>query len=184
VGILDPDSRPHEYTLLAGCDMRCDVAMSALGELVIYKNQSRIHIEFPRESGHKMNVLGKLDLEGLLAGRVVVDGMCGPGTLGLMSMLMGASKVILNDAWHPAIENVLLNLEVNKGLLDVEVERLVPTGDMPLIRDEPVLVARASRGGNTIAEVYFGDIRRLAGVVDDCDVCLIDTFPTADPFCR
>jgi len=42
-------------------------------------------------------------------------------------------------------------------------------------------VARASRGGDTIAEVYFGDIRRLAGVVDDCDVCLIDSFPTADP---
>lgn len=181
VGILDPDSRPHEYTLLAGCDMRCDVAMSALGELVIYKSQSRIHIEFPRESGHKMNVLGKLDLEGALAGRVVVDGMCGPGTLGLMAVLMGASKVILNDAWRPAIENVLLNLEVNRGLLDVEVERLIPTGDMPLIGDEPVLVARASRGGNTIAEVYFGDIRRLAGVVDDCDVCLIDSFPTADP---
>jgi len=48
----------------------------------------------------------------VLAGRVVVDGMCGPGTLGLMSVLMGASKVILNDAWRPAIENVLLNLEV------------------------------------------------------------------------
>jgi len=181
VGILDPDSRPHEYTLLAGCDVRCDVALGALGELVIYKNQSRIHIEFPRESGHKMNVLGKLDLEGRLAGRVVVDGMCGPGTLGLMSVLMGANKVILNDAWRPAIENVMLNLEVNKGLLDVEVERLVPVGDMPLIGDEPVLVARASRGSDTTVEVYFGDIRRLADVVEDCDVCLIDTFPTADP---
>ncbi|MCD4767561.1 MAG: methyltransferase [Methanosarcinales archaeon] len=181
VGILDPDSRPHEYTLLAGCDMRCDVAQTALGELVIYKSQSRIHIEFPRESGHKMDVLGKLDMEGLLAGRVVVDGMCGPGTLGLMSVLMGASKVILNDAWRPAIENVLLNLEVNRELLDVEVERLIPSGDMPLIGDEPLLVAKAIRDSNTIAKVYFSDIRRLAGVVDDCDVCLIDTFPTADP---
>jgi hypothetical protein len=181
VGILDSDSKPHEYTLLAGCDMRCDVAQTALGELVIYKSQSRIHIEFPRESGHKMNVLGKLDMEGLLAGRVVVDGMCGPGTLGLMAVLMGANKVILNDAWRPAIENVLLNLEVNKGLLDVEVERLVPTGDMPLIGDETVLMARAIRGSNTTAEVYFGDIRQLADVVDDCDVCLIDSFPTADP---
>jgi hypothetical protein len=181
VGILDTDSLPHEYTLLAGCDMRCDVAMSALGELVIYKSQSRIHVEFPRESGHKMSVLGKLDMEGLLAGMVVVDGMCGPGTLGLMSVLMGAGKVIMNDAWRPAIENVLLNLEVNKGLLDVEVERSVPTVDMPLIGDEPVLVAKAVRGSNTTAEVYFGDIRRLVDVVDDCDVCLIDTFPTADP---
>jgi hypothetical protein len=181
VGILDSDSKPHEYTLLAGCDMRCDVAQNTMGELVIYKSQSRIHIEFPRDSGYKMNVLGKLDMEGLLAGRVVVDGMCGPGTLGLMSVLMGASKVILNDAWRPAIENVLLNLEVNRELLDVEVERLIPTGDMPLIGDEPILVAKAVRGGNTTAEVYFGDIRLLADVMDDCDVCLIDTFPTADP---
>jgi len=181
VGILDSESRPHEYTLLAGCDMRCDLAQSALGELVIYKSQSRIHIEFPRESGHKMNVLGKLDMEGFLAGRVVVDGMCGPGTLGLMAMLMGANKVILNDAWRPAIENVLLNLEVNKGLLDVEIERLVPNGDMPLIGAEPVLVAKAIRGSNTMTEVYLSDIKRLADVVDDCDVCLIDTFPTADP---
>ena len=181
VGILDPDSGPHEYTLLAGCDMRCDVAQTSLGELVIYKSQSRIHIEFPRESGHKMNVLGQLDIEGLLAGRVVVDGMCGPGTLGLKSVLMGAGKVILNDAWRPAIENVLLNLEVNKEILGVEVEQLEPIGNMPLIGHEPVLAAKAVRGNNTVAEVYFGDISLLADTVDDCDICLIDTFPAADP---
>lgn len=181
VGILDLGSKPHEYTLLAGCDMRCDIAQTALGEVVIYKSQSRIHIEFPRDCGHKMSVLEKLDMGGSLAGMVVVDGMCGPGTLGLMSVLMGAGKVILNDAWRPAIENVLLNLEVNKELLDVEIERLVPISDMPFTRDRTVLVAKAVRGSNTIAEVYFGDIRQLVDMVDDCDVCLIDPFPVTDP---
>lgn len=181
VGILDSGSSPHEYMLLAGCDMRCDVAQSLLGEVVIYKSQSRIHIEFPKEHGHKMEVLGKLDAGGLVAGKVVVDGMCGPGTLGLMAMLMGAGKVVFNDAWRPAIENLLLNLEVNKELLDMEVEVLSPVDDMALIGNEPVLAARASRDGRVVAEVYFGDLRRLADRIEHWDVCLIDTFPSADP---
>ena len=184
VGILDSDSRPHEYTLLAGCDMRCDVAQTAFGELVIYKSQSRIHIEFPRESNHKMDILEKLDMKGLLAGKVVVDGMCGPGTLGLMAMLVGANTVVFNDAWRPAIENLLLNLEVNKELLGVEVEVIVPVQELEDVGGEPVLVARAIRGGQRTAlaaEVYFGDLRKLSEVVEKWDVCLIDVFPSVNP---
>ena len=186
VGILDSDSSPHEYTLLAGCDMRCDVAQTAFGELVIYKNQSKIHIEF--DNRHKMDILEKLDMQGLLAGKVVVDGMCGPGTLGLMSMLAGARKVVFNDAWHPAIENLLLNIEVNKELLgvDVELEIIMPLEDLPMVGDEPILVARVIRGGKqavavVAAEVYFGDLQKLSGVVEKWDVCLIDAFPAMEP---
>ncbi len=184
VGILDSDSSPHEYTLLAGCDMRCDVAQTAFGELVIYKNQSKIHIEF--DNRHKMDILEKLDMQGLLAGKVVVDGMCGPGTLGLMSMLAGVRKVVFNDAWRPAIENLLLNIEVNKELLgvDVELEVIMPLEDLALVGDEPVLVARVMRGGEQVtvaAEVYFGDLRKLSGIVEKWDVCLIDAFPAMEP---
>ncbi|MCL7414792.1 MAG: hypothetical protein M8349_01850 [ANME-2 cluster archaeon] len=179
VGILDSTSKPHEYTLLAGCDMRCDVVQTAFGELAIYKNQSKIHIEF--DNRHKMDILGKLDHQGLLAGRVVVDGMCGPGTLGLMAMLAGARMVVFNDAWRPAIENVLLNLEVNKGLLDVEPEVITPAEELSMVGDEPVLVARALRGGQVMAEVYFGDLRKLSGIVEKWDVCLIDAFPAMEP---
>ncbi len=184
VGILDSDSSPHEYTLLAGCDMRCDVAQTVFGELVIYKNQSKIHIEF--DNHHKMDILEKLDMQGLLAGRVVVDGMCGPGTLGLMSMLAGARKVVFNDAWRPAIKNLLLNIEVNKELLgvDVELEVVVPVEDLSVVGNDPVLVARVMRGGEqtvVAAEVYFGDLRKLSGIVEIWDVCLIDAFPAMEP---
>ncbi|MBW6518540.1 MAG: methyltransferase [ANME-2 cluster archaeon] len=181
VGILDSGSSPHEYTLLAGCDMRCDVAQTAFGELVIYKSQSKIHIEF--DNRHKMDMLGKLDREGLLAGKVVVDGLCGPGTLGLMAMLAGACKVVFNDAWRPAIENVLLNIEVNKALLgaDADLEVITTLDVLPLVGDEPVLVARVMRErGRVAAEVYFGDLRKLAGIVEKWDVCLIDAFPAME----
>ncbi|TKY92141.1 MAG: hypothetical protein C5S46_02190 [Candidatus Methanomarinus sp.] len=179
VGILDSNSRPHEYTLLAGCDMRCDVVQSAFGELVIYKNQSKIHIEF--DNDHKMQILGSLDVKGILAGKVVVDGMCGPGTLGLMSMLFGARKVIFNDAWRPAIENLLLNLEVNSAILGVEVEPVLSITDLSLIGDKPVQVAVVKRDGRIAAKVYFGDLRYLPDIIDGCDVCLIDAFPAVDP---
>jgi hypothetical protein len=179
VGILDSDSEPHEYTLLAGCDVRCDIAQSDFGELVIYKSQSKIHIEF--DNTYKMKVLGSLNVKGLLAGRTVVDGMCGPGTLGLMCILSGAKKVIFNDAWRPAVENLLLNIVVNKDILGVEVKPVSSLKEMPLIGNEPVLAAKVKSGDKTTAEVYFGDLRRLLHKTEGIDVCLIDTFPSADP---
>lgn len=179
IGILDLDSVPHEYVLLAGCDMRCDLARTIFGELVIYKNQSRIHIEF--NNRNKMGLLEQLDMKGLLTGAVVVDGMCGSGALGMMAMLAGAKKVIFNDAWRPAIENLLLNFQVNRELLDIQLNTIVSLDDLRLVGDEPVLVGRAMRGGRIAAEVYFGDLRRLCEVTGPCDVCLIDTYPSADP---
>lgn len=180
-GIKDTSSTPHQYMLLAGCDMRCDMVQTTFGELVVYKSQSKIHIEFPKENSYKMGVLDRLDGKGMLAGSVVVDGMCGPGTLGLMVMLSGADRVIFNDAWRPAIENLLLNLQVNRDLLDIELEMVSSSEDLPLVGDGPVLVAKARRRGKTAAEIYFGDLRLLAEEIKTCDLCLIDTFPSQDP---
>lgn len=179
VGILDLDSEPHEYTLLAGCDMRSDLAQTMFGELVIYKQQSRIHIEFNNQK--KMGIIEQLNMKGILAGAVVVDGMCGSGALGMMAMLSGAKRVIFNDAWRPAIENLILNLEVNKEILDVQLKSVVSIKDLPLVGDKPVLLARALRNGTDVADIYFGDLRRLVDVIDMCDVCLVDTYPSADP---
>ena len=92
--------------------MRADVVQSLFGELVIYKSQSKIHIEFSRQSAPKMRILEQLYFEGKI--RDVVDGLCGPGTLGLMCALAGAKRVVLNDAWLPAVQNVQLNLKVNQ----------------------------------------------------------------------
>lgn len=179
VGILDLDSKPHEYILMAGCDMRSDLAQTMFGELVIYKQQSRIHIEFNNQN--KMGKIEQLDMKGLLGGAVVVDGMCGSGALGMMTMLAGAKKVFFNDAWRPAVEDLLLNVEVNRDILDVQLESMVSIKDLPLVGNEPVLVARAMRNGKIIAEIFFGDLRLLVDVINMCDVCLIDTYPSADP---
>jgi len=183
VGILDTNSKPHTYELLAGCDMRCDVVASSFGELCIYKNQSKIHIEFGRESPEKMQVLEGLYIQGHLTGKTVVDGFCGPGTLGLMCVLAGAKHVILNDAWRTAIENTLINIEANKEILGVgiKVEKMVDTSTLPDIGNETVHVAQA-KGDGVVIDVFHGDFRKLLNVeeVDDFDICLIDTYPSVD----
>jgi hypothetical protein len=171
-GVLDPGTSPVENELLAGCDMRADVVQSLFGELVIYKSQSKIHIEFPRQSRPKMKIL-----EGLyLSGREVVDGLCGPGTLGLMCALAGAKRVVLNDIWLPAIENVLLNLEVNRNLLGID-EIEYPEVPAASVGEEPVMVARAF--GACEIEVYHGDLTALFSRARPADICLIDHFPGA-----
>ncbi len=175
VGILDTGSTPHTYELLSGCDMRCDVISSSFGELCIYKNQSKIHIEF---NNTKIKKIEELYLKGELDGSVLVDGFCGPGTLGLLSVLGGAGKVILNDAWLPAIEDTILNIRVNSEILGVKID-FQGHGNDKLTGDEPVLMAKAS--GRVEIMVYHGDIRKLGRAVKDCDICLIDTFPSVNP---
>lgn len=174
-GVVDSRSKAHEWALLAGCDMRGDVIQSLFGELVIYKSQSKIHIEFPRQSAPKLRILEDLYLKGSIT--KIVDGLCGPGTLGLMCALAGAKHVILNDIWLPAVENVLINLEANQNLLGIEkIERIEQP--MALIGSAPVLVGQAS--GACQIEVYHGDLKRLFSRASGMDLCLIDPFPGSD----
>ncbi|MDO8724828.1 MAG: hypothetical protein Q7J35_02015 [Candidatus Methanoperedens sp.] len=175
IGLRDTDTTPHTYELLSGCDMRCDVVSSIFGELCIYKNQSVIHIEF---NNTKIKKIEALYIKGELDNAVVVDGFCGPGTLGLLCALGGAKKVILNDAWLPAVRNAILNLKANSALLGAKIEFELIDHDN-LIGDEPVLMAKA--GGRTEILVYHGDIRKLAVASGECDICLIDTFPSVNP---
>ncbi len=174
-GVFDSRANPVENDLLAGCDMRADIVQSIFGELVIYKSQSKVHIEFPRQSAPKMKILEHLYFQGKL--RDVVDGLCGPGTLGLMCILAGAERVVLNDIWLPAVRNVLINLEMNKSLLGIdEIEYPeVPTAD---VGGEPALVALAS--GACEIEVYHGNLSRLFSRAKPADLCLIDHFPGAN----
>lgn len=179
VGLLDTGSRPLVYGLKAGCDMRADLVSCLLGDLCMYRGQSDCHVEFNRNGSVKVRAIERLYLDGLLEGGTVVDGFASVGTLGLLAALGGAEKVVLNDAWLPAIRNILLNLEVNRGPLDIEITRMADTARLPLVGDEPVLVARAS--GPAEIEVYQGDFRKLDRAVPACDVCIIDTFPGVDP---
>lgn len=174
-GITDPKKRPLKNLLLAGCDMRADVVSSLMGELVVYKRQSQIHIEFPRQNAPKMKILEELYFRGLL--RDVADGLCGPGTLGLMCVLAGAERVVFNDAWLPAIEDLLINLEVNRKLLGIEEIELLQRPRKGA-GGGPVLVARA--GGACQIEVYHGDLCRLFSQARPAELCLIDHFPGSD----
>ena len=173
-GVVGFRREVRENILLAGCDLRCDVAQSLFGELVIYKNQSEIHIEFPRQSAPKMKILENLYLQGKI--RDVVDGLCGPGTLGLMCVLAGAERVILNDIWLPAIENVMLNLEANRNLLQIDK---IEHNERPLTRlaKEPRLISQAS--GACEIEVYHGELTLLFSRARPGKLCLIDHFPGA-----
>jgi len=173
-GIVDPEIAPRENLLLAGCDMRADISQSLFGETVIYKSQSRIHIEFSRQSAPKMRILEQLYLQGKL--RDVVDGLCGPGTLGLMCVLAGAKRVVFNDAWLASVQNVLLNLDANKSLLGID-EIEYPEVSKNAVGKEPVLVGRAH--GSCEIEVYHGDLRQLFSRAKPADICLIDHFPGA-----
>ena len=172
-GVADLRAAPHRWELLAGSDLRCDVVSSLMGDLVIYKHQSKIHVEFPRQSAPKMKILEELYFRGKLT--TVADVLCGPGTLGLVAALGGAERVVLNDAWLPAVEDAILNLEANRSILGIEkIERYkLPAGE---VGAESVLLAEAWGGGCRI-EVYFGDAERLFSRAEPTDLCLIDPFP-------
>jgi hypothetical protein len=178
VGILDTGSKPHVYELMAGCDMRADIVSSLVGDLCLYRNQSECHIEFWRNNSVKVKSIEKLFLDGLLEGAVVVDGFASVGTLGMLAALGGARKVIFNDAWLPAVKNLLINLEINKDALGIEVDRIIDLASLSLVGGEPALVAIAS--GSVEMEIYHGDFRGLSRVIPSCDVCIIDTFPGVD----
>ncbi|MDH7596501.1 MAG: methyltransferase [Methanothrix sp.] len=168
------DKKGHTWELLSGCDMRCDVIQSIYGDLVIYKNQSKIHVEFPRENYPKIRILEDLRI----VGRSVVDGLCGPGTLGLVCALAGAKRVVMNDIWLPAIENVLINLEANRDILGIDSIEIFNRGEKQVqVGSIPRLVGRA-RGACEI-EVYHGDVRKLFSAVSPSDICILDHFPGA-----
>ena len=174
-GVMDPKEKPLKNLLLAGCDLRADVVSSLMGELGVYRRQSLIHIEFSRQNAPKMKILEELYFRGKL--RDVVDGLCGPGTLGLMCVLAGAERVGFNDAWLPAVEDLLINLEVNRRSLGIEeIEHMeTPTR---MVGREPVLVARAA--GACRIEGYPGDVSRLFSRARPVELCLIDHFPGSD----
>ncbi len=174
-GLRDSLHPPVENVLLAGCDLRADIVQSLFGDLVIYKSQSKIHIEFARQNAPKMKILERLYFRGEI--RDVVDGLSGPGTLGLICVLAGAERVVLNDAWLPAVQNVLLNLKVNQRLLGLR-ELDYPEKPVETVGKDPVLVCRAH--GSCEIEVYHGDLTRLFSRASPADLCLIDHFPGSD----
>lgn len=112
IGIMDEKTDKHEYELLSGCDIRCDIQNTDVGEIAIYKNQSKIHIEYPKKESPKITQLKQV-LEGYDS-PAVIDAMCGPGTLGIYAIKKNAKKVLFNDINEHSIDALKTNLKINE----------------------------------------------------------------------
>jgi hypothetical protein len=166
-GAVDVDltQRPRTYELLAGCDVRADIFYTSTHPVITYKQQSKLHIEFPRGYDPKIISVGAHVLREMP--RVFVDANSGAGTLGILGGMLGVPHVVLNDAWYAAAFWSAYNLQVNKEHLLVEgdVHFLQEYDQMethPVVR-EPVKIAEVR--GEQFFEVYQGDFRKLHTVL-------------------
>ena len=174
IGLAKRHATPYVCRVLAGCDLRADLVTSAYGQILVYKSQSKIHIE--HDNTTKMMKLGTLPI----AGCVVLDALAGPGTLVLMSVLMGAQKVILNDAWLPAVENAYLNLQTNRGILGIRTLHRAPITKRASGRG-PDLFCSATTD-HAIIELYHGDIEEFNIRDSGANLVLLDPFPGTEPY--
>ncbi len=161
---LDQDSIPRVYELLAGCDVRADIFPLRTGPLVMYKQQSRIHIEYPRAGYPKIHAVEQ-HVKDPVPG-TFIDACSGVGTLGLAAACLGVPRVILNDAWYASAFWSAYNLEVNREYLRIQKVRIFEQEeDMekhPVVR-EPIRIAETD--GEQCIEVYQGDFRLLPTVL-------------------
>jgi len=177
---LNFNAVPRVYELLAGCDVRADVFPFRSGALVLYKQQSLIHIEFPRGNDPKIRMI-----EQRVGPRLVksfVDACCGVGTLGLAAACLGVDRVILNDAWYASAFWSAFNLEVNRQALRLSRIRIFEQyRDLkrhPVVRD-PLKIAETE--GDQVIEVYQGDFRLLHRVLTiRPELSVIDLFDKKD----
>jgi len=180
-GLADPDTMelPKTHTLLAGCDVRANIFTTQVGPIVIYKQTSTMHIEFPRPINPKILTVDRQVFT--KKPKTFVDACCGPGTLGIAAARLGVPHIILNDAWYAAAFWTAFNLKVNHaylGIDDVEIRESYQAMAEHPVRREPHLVA-TTRGGLAV-EVYQGDYRLLTPHIPQKDVLtVIDLFDKA-----
>jgi hypothetical protein len=181
-GIPDPglNSVPKVYDLLAGCDVRADVFPIRTGPLVMYKQQSLIHIEFPRGGYPKLRSVE--EHVGNPPVPYFVDACSGVGTLGLAAACMGVIRVVMNDAWYASAFWSAFNLEINREYLQVKKIRIFEQYDdmqkHPVAKD-PIRIAETE--GGQVIEVYQGDFRLLHRVLPPgSPVTALDVFDKQD----
>jgi hypothetical protein len=182
-GIADPDlkSVPRVYNLLAGCDVRADIFPLPTGPLVIYKQQSLVHIEFPRSGYPKIQSV--IQHVGAPPVRHFIDACCGVGTLGLTAACLGVPHVMMNDAWYASAFWSAFNLEVNREYLNISRVRIFEQIDdmqkHPVSRDQ---IKIAETEGEQIIEVYQGDFHTLPEVISSGirPVTVLDLFDKRD----
>ena len=181
-GVVDPalQSPPRSYELLAGCDVRANVFPTKMGPVVIYQQQSTIHIEFPR--GHNPKISSVEERIARIRPEWFVDACCGAGTLGITGARLGVPHVILNDTWYAAAFWAAYNTGVNREFFRIdEVKIHAEYADMAEhpVGGEPVLIAE-TKGAQEI-RVYQGEYRKLHQVIPKIPVlAVIDLFDKSD----
>ena len=134
---------------------------SARVPLVVYKQQSLVHIEFPRGGYPKIGLSSSTWGSPV---RYFVDACSGAGTLGIAAACLGVPRVVLNDAWYASAFWSAFNLEVNREYLRIRrVKIFEQPEDMqkhPVTR-YPVKIAETE--GEQVIEVYQGDLFELPG---------------------
>jgi hypothetical protein len=182
-GITNPDlhSVPKVYELLAGCDVRADIFPLWTGPMVMYKQQSLIHIEFPRMGYPKIRAVEQH--VGKPPATCFVDACSGVGTLGLTAACLGVPHVVMNDAWYASAFWSAFNLEVNRGYLKISrvkiFEQLQDMQKHPVTID-PIKIAETV--GDQVIEVYQGDFHQLYSVLSPMSnpVTALDIFDKKD----
>lgn len=179
-GIAEVDAEPMTHTLLAGCDVRADVFPTRAGPIVIYKQQSTLHVEFPRDHNEKIRTLEREI--GRRCPETFVDICSGAGTLGLAAARAGIHHVICNDAWYAAAAWTTYNLDVNREFLGIsEITMHTSYDDLrrhPVARD-PIVVGTAI--GAQEFEIYQGDLRLFnSTILPEVDLAVLDLFEKRD----
>ncbi|HDR72656.1 MAG TPA: hypothetical protein ENN85_01880 [Methanoculleus sp.] len=174
---IDLDGLPDENELLAGCDVRANVFFTQEEPVVIYKQQSVMHIEFPRGYDPKVISVGVKIRH--FQPTTFVDALSGAGKLGIIAAFLNVPHIIFNDAWYAAAYWTAYNVRVNKEHIDSDgINILYDYEEMkahPVVT-EPRKIAE-SAGGNQHIEVYQGDFRQLPAVLPpDVDLTALDLF--------
>ena len=179
---VDLQKAPRTYELLAGCDVRADVFPMSPVPIVIYKEQSKIHIEFPHARNPKLETV----IKRVTYARpdVFVDALCGAGTLGIAAAFMGVKRIILNDAWYAAVYWTAFNIELNAANLLISgvnfLEPYAALQEKPLVQETKKI---AESSGEQQIQVFQGDFRNLQNIVprDVRVLSAIDLFKKDDP---
>ncbi len=180
-GIADPHlgGVPGAYDLLAGCDVRANIYPTSSGPLVLYQQQSQIHIEFPRDYNPKIE---SVERKITLNTQWFIDAACGIGTLGLTAARLGVPHVVLNDAWFSAAFWSAFNISLNQEFLAVDEVIMHKTYEEMKARPIgriPEMVAETH--GRQSIEVYHGDLADLYRVLPTVPVLtVLDLFNKKD----
>ena len=157
----DLHSVPRVYELLAGCDVRADVFPLRTGPLVMYKQQSLVHIEFPRAGYPKIRSVeqhvGKPPVP------LFVDACSGVGTLGTHGRMSWCAS--RGDERCMVCLGVLVRVQPGSqpgGTSNIRrvriFEQIEDMAKHPVVMG-PVKIAETE--GDQVIEVYQGDFRGL-----------------------